>query len=49
MRDGGDLSTCVCREALLPDGAATRQAFLDAHFEPGNAAERIADDLLRLA
>ena len=47
VRDGGDLLDALDRRRdLLPD-AATRQAFLDAHFEPGNAAERIADDLVR--
>ncbi len=46
VRDGGDLLDALeRRRALLPDPAA-RQAFLDAHFAPGDAADRIAHDLL---
>ena len=33
-----------CRPAAATPEA--RQAFIDAHFEPGSASERIADDLL---
>ncbi len=47
VRDGGDvLDALDRREALLP-GEAARRAFLDAHFEPGDGASRIAADLVR--
>jgi hypothetical protein len=46
VRDGGDvLDALARREELLPDEAA-RWAFLDEHFEPGDAAGRIAEDLV---
>lgn len=46
VRDGGDLLAAL---DAGPSGAATpeaRQAFLDDHFRPGSASERIAADLL---
>ena len=46
IRDGGDLLAAL---DAGPSGAATpeaRQAFIDAHFRPGSASERIAADLL---
>jgi hypothetical protein len=45
VRDGGELLDALEQGR----GRATeeaRRAFLDAHFEPGNASQRIADDLL---
>jgi hypothetical protein len=46
VRDGGDvLDALARRDELLPD-EATRRTFTEAHFEPGDAAARIADDLL---
>lgn len=46
VRDGGDLLKAL---DAGPSGAASpeaRRAFLDAHFRPGSASERIAADLL---
>jgi hypothetical protein len=46
IRDGGDLLDALARrDELLPD-EATRRAFAELHFEPGDAPSRIADDLL---
>ena len=44
VRTGADLLAALdAGSAATPEA---RQAFIDAHFEPGSASERIADDLL---
>ena len=45
IRDGGDLLAALDRRAGIPTPAA-REAFVDAHFRPGIASERIADEIL---
>lgn len=46
VRDGGDVLAALERRSELVPGEDARRAFLDAHFEPGDAAGRIADDLV---
>jgi hypothetical protein len=46
VRDGGDLLGALDRRAELLPSDAARRAFLDAHFEPGDGARRIALDLV---
>ena len=44
FRSGADLLAVLDGDAGRVEPAA-RQAFVDAHFEPGSASRRIADDL----
>jgi hypothetical protein len=46
VRSGGDVLAALAAADANPVDAATRQAFLDLHFEPGSASRRIADDLV---
>lgn len=46
VRTPEDVAAALERPRDSDSGAAGRRAFLDAHFEPGSASERIADDLL---
>ncbi len=46
VRNGGDLLAALEDAAAQPLDETARRRFLDAHFEPGNASERIAGDLL---
>ena len=46
VRDGGDLLAALDAGPAAAAGPAARQAFLDDHFRPGSASQRIADDLL---
>jgi hypothetical protein len=46
IRDGGGLLAALDDPAAGRPDEATRRRFLDAHFEPGRASRRIADDLL---
>jgi hypothetical protein len=46
VHDGGDLLAALDEGSTQPADEAARRRFLDAHFEPGNASERIAGDLL---
>jgi len=46
VRDGGDLLAALDAGPASAAAPAARQAFLDAHFRPGSASERIAADLL---
>ena len=47
VRTGGDVLAALAMAQTDPVDAATRQAFLDQHFEPGSGSRRIADDLTR--
>ena len=46
VRSGGDVLAALAAAEADPVDDATRQAFLDLHFEPGSASERIAGDLV---
>jgi hypothetical protein len=46
VRDAGDMLAVLDRPRGAVMDEADREAFLRAHFEPGDAAGRIADDLL---
>jgi len=46
IADGGDLLAALDRRAELLPSEAARTAFLEAHFRPGQASDRIAADLL---
>ena len=46
VRSGGDVLAAIAAADAEPVDDATRQAFLDLHFEPGSASQRIADDLV---
>jgi hypothetical protein len=46
VRSGGDVLAALEAAVTAPVDDATRQAFLDLHFEPGSASQRIADDLV---
>lgn len=46
VRTGADLLRALDAPADREAAAAARRRFLDDHFEPGNASERIAADLL---
>jgi RimJ/RimL family protein N-acetyltransferase len=48
VRSGADVLAALDVAAEHPVDHATRQAFLDLHFEPGSASQRIADDLVAL-
>lgn len=45
VRSGADVLAALAAADEQPVTDATRQAFLDLHFEPGSASQRIADDL----
>lgn len=46
VADADDLRAALERPRDEVDRVAGREAFLEAHFEPGNASDRIAGDLL---
>jgi hypothetical protein len=46
VRSGGDVLAALAAAEADPVDDATRHAFLDLHFEPGSASQRIADDLV---
>jgi hypothetical protein len=46
VRSGADVLAALADAEVRPVDASTRQAFLDLHFEPGSASQRIADDLV---
>jgi hypothetical protein len=46
VRDGGELLAALADFARGGVDKTAQRLFLDAHFEPGNASERIAEDLL---
>ncbi len=46
VRSGADVLTALDDARDRPVDDATRQAFLDLHFEPGSASQRIAADLV---
>lgn len=46
VRDADDLRSALDRPREAAGPAGGREAFLRAHFEPGDASARIADDLL---
>ena len=46
VRSGADVLAALDEVRDRPVDDATRQAFLDLHFEPGSASERIAADLV---
>jgi hypothetical protein len=46
VRSGGDVLAALAEADAHPVDDATRKAFLDLHFEPGSASQRIADDLV---
>jgi hypothetical protein len=46
VRDGADVLRALDTPADPTTATAARQRFLDDHFEPGSASERIAADLL---
>lgn len=46
VRSGGDVLAALEAAERQPVDDATRRRFLDLHFEPGAASQRIADDLV---
>lgn len=46
VRDGGELAAALDMPRATVMREADREAFLAAHFEPGSASQRIANDLL---
>jgi hypothetical protein len=47
FRSGADLLALLDGAVSRTADEPTRRAFLDAHYEPGSASRRIADDLTR--
>jgi hypothetical protein len=46
FRSGADVLAALAAAEAHPVDRAARKAFLDLHFEPGDASQRIADDLV---
>jgi GAF domain-containing protein len=46
VRSGAEVLAALAAADAHPVDSATRQAFLDLHFEPGSASQRIADNLV---